>query len=120
MKFLISFILIGVLSFAAGTWFPWWSIAIAAFIVAVFIPQSAISAFFAGFLSTGLLWLGMSYFISKNNDHLLANKVSLLIFHLSNPLILIIVTGLIGGLISGLAALSGSLFRPSIRLKSKH
>ena len=111
MKFLITFILIGILSFAACTFFPWWSIAIVAFIVALVIPQSAFSAFLAGFLSTGLLWLVLSYYISRINNDLLAGKISLLIFHSNNPLLLILATGLIGALVSGLGALSGNLFR---------
>ena len=112
MKFLISFILIGAFSFAVCTYFPWWSIAIVSFIVCLSIPQSALSAFLAGFFSTGLLWLCICYYISNNNNHLLAGKISLLILHSTNPFMLILVTGLIGGLISGLGALSGNLFRP--------
>ena len=112
MKFLISFILIGVLSFAACTWFPWWSIAIVSFIVCLAIPQSALSAFLAGFFSIGLLWLSLSYYISNNNNHLLTGRISLLILHSINPLMLILLTGLIGGLISGLGGLCGNLFRP--------
>ena len=111
MKFFVSLILIAFLSYAAGLFFPWWSIAIAAFAVAALIPQKPALAFLAGFTALFLLWLSLSFFISSANDHLLAQKLSQIIIKTNNPTLLMLLTALIGGLVAGLAALSGSLFR---------
>ncbi|MFM6924283.1 MAG: hypothetical protein ACKOU7_02185, partial [Ferruginibacter sp.] len=79
MKFFISLILTILLSFAMCLFLPWWSIAIAAFVVAAIIPQKPFTSFLAGFTALFFLWGGLSFYISSNNDHLLAYKVSMLL-----------------------------------------
>lgn len=111
MKFLISFILTILLSFAACLFLPWWSIAIAAFLVAALIPQKPFKAFLTGFIALFLLWGGLSFWLSNNNDHILAHKVSQLILKMDNPYLLMIATALIGALVAGFAALAGSYLR---------
>ncbi len=113
MKFNISFLLTALLSFAACLFFPWWSIAPAAFIVAALIPQKPGKAFLTGFTALFVLWGGLSFWISNNNEHILANKISVLILKMDNPFLLIVVTALIGGLVGGFAALTGSYLRKS-------
>ncbi|MFM2327560.1 MAG: hypothetical protein RIR31_1762 [Bacteroidota bacterium] len=111
MKFITSLILTAFLSFAACLYLPWWSIAIAAFIVAALIPQHPSKAFVTAFLALLLLWGGLSFWISNNNEHLLAHKVSVLILKMDNPYALIFATALIGALVAGFAAMSGSFLR---------
>lgn len=111
MKFIISLILTALLSFAACLYLPWYSIAAAAFIVAVLIPQKPGKAFLTAFIALFLLWGGLSFWISNNNGHLLAHKISLLILKMDNPYLLITVTGVIGALVAAFAALSGSYLR---------
>lgn len=113
MKFLSSFILTALLSFAACLYLPWWSIAIVAFIVAALIPQHPGKAFITAFLALLLLWGGLSFWISNNNEHLLAHKMSILILQMDNPYVLILATAIIGALVAGFAALSGSFLRRS-------
>ncbi len=113
MKFVISFILTALLSFALCLFMPWWSIAIAAFLVAALIPQKPGKAFATGFSALLLLWGGLSFWISTNNEHILAHKVSQLILKIDNPIMLISITALIGALVAGFAALAGSYLRKS-------
>lgn len=113
MKFITSIILIALLSIAAGLYFPSWSIAIVALIVTVAIPQRPLRSFFAGFLALLLAWGVLSWYLSSNNDHLLAHKMSPLILGIDNPYMLILVTALIGAIIGGLGALTGSFIRRS-------
>jgi hypothetical protein len=103
MKFIVSIILIALLSLSACLYMPWWSIAIVAFIVAAAIPQKPGKAFLSGFIALFLLWGTLAWFISSNNDHLLAHKISLLILKKDSPGILIILTAFIGALVAGLA-----------------
>ena len=111
MKFFISIIITALFAFGAGLYLPWWSIAITSFIVALLIPQSAGRAFIAAFLAIFILWGYMAFLLSNANGHLLAHKISLLILKTDSPYLLMIVTGLIGGVVSGFAALSGNLLR---------
>lgn len=113
MKFFISLILTMLLSFAACLFFPWWSIAITAFIVAALIPQKPFKAFLTGFIALFLLWGALSFWISNNNDHILAHKVSQLLLKMDNPYLLILTTALIGALVAGFSALAGSYLRKS-------
>ena len=120
MKFTITTILILLLSFSACLYFPWWSIAIVAFIVSALIPQNHWLSFLSGFISLFLLWGGLSFFISSNNDHILAHRVSLLILKTQSVFLLIVVTALIGAIVGGFAALTGSFIRPERSIADKH
>src|SRR5688572_29898519 len=100
MKFLTSIILIALLSFASCLYFPWWTIAIVAFIVAALIPISPCLSFLTGFLSLFLLWGVLTFWISSSNDHILAHKLSLLILQIDNPYLLMLATALIGGIVA--------------------
>jgi hypothetical protein len=111
MKFLISIVLTALLSVAACLYLPWWSIAVVAFIVAAAIPQKPFASFLAGFIALFLLWGSLSWYISSNNNNLLAHKVSLLLLQTDSPVVLILITAFIGALVAGLGALSGSFVR---------
>ncbi len=111
MKLIVSIILIMLLSFTACIYFPWWSIAIVAFIVTAIIPQSALMSFISGFIALFILWGAVSLWISSKNGHILAHKVSLVILKADNPYLLMLVSALIGALVAGFAALAGSHLR---------
>ncbi len=108
MKAVISTFLIILLSFVACLFFPWWSIAVVAFIVSAIIRQKPIISFLGGFIGLFLLWSILSFYISVNNDHILAHRISLLIIKEDSPYLLVLMTGLIGGIVAGFAALTGS------------
>lgn len=111
MKFFISIVLIAILSLAACLYLPWWSIAVAAFIVAAMVPLKPLKAFFAGFIALFLLWGALAWYISSNNDDLLAHKMSLIILKTDSPEVLILLTALIGAIVAGIASLTGSFVR---------
>jgi apolipoprotein N-acyltransferase len=113
MKFIISFLLTALLAFAFSLFLPWWSIAIAAFLVAALIPQRPGKAFLTGFAALFVFWGLLSFWISSKNEHLLAHKVSQLILNMDNPVMLVLATALIGALVAGFAALAGSYLRRS-------
>ena len=113
MKFLVAFILTAILSYAVGFYLPWWSIAIAAFIVAVLLPQKPLRAFMAGFFSLFVLWIVLALYIDYNNEHLLSIKISELLFKSHSHALIMSVTGLVAGLVGGFAALAGAYLRQS-------
>lgn len=115
MKFLTALILTILLSFIAGLYLPWWSMAIAAFIVALLVHQKAWKAFLAAFLALLLLWGGLAEWIDLKNDSILSARIAELFGVGHKSLVLVVLTGLIGGLVAGFAAMSGSYLRSSKR-----
>lgn len=113
MKFIFSILLTALLSFAFGIFLPWWSIAIAALVVAFAIHQAPWKAFVTGFLGIFLLWFFLVFTINSANDGILAGKVSVIIIKSDSPTALMLVTALIGGVVGGFGALTGSLMRRS-------
>lgn len=111
MKFIVTIVLIALLGVAACLYLPWWSIAVIAFLVSALIPQHPGKAFLAGFIALFLLWGALSWFLSSNNNHILAHKVSLLILKMDSPGILIAATAFIGGLVAAFASMAGSYLR---------
>lgn len=111
MKFLVAFILTALLSYAAGFYLPWWSIAIASFVVAVVIPQKPGRAFLCGFLSLFFMWIILALYIDMGNQHILSMKISELLFKSHSHALIMSVTGLVAGLVGGFAALSGAYLR---------
>jgi hypothetical protein len=114
MKIIIAAILTILLAFAFGIYLPWWSLAIAAFIVYALVPVNPGWAFISAFLGAFLLWGGMAWVISTNNDHILAHRISQVILKKDDPVTLTLITALIGAIVAGLAALSGRLFRLAV------
>lgn len=111
MKFLIAIVLTAVLGFASGLYFTWWAFAVTSVIVAIAIHQRAWKAFLSGFAGMFLLWGVLALFIDVNNNHLLSSKIAGVLMLGDSYVLLILITGLVGGLISGFAALTGSYAR---------
>jgi len=57
------------------------------------------------------LWGGLAFWIDVKNDSILSVRISQLMGIGNNPVILILITGLIGGLVGGFAAMSASFLR---------
>jgi hypothetical protein len=113
MKFLLTTLLIFLLSFIAGLYLPWWSIAIVAFAAALLMQPRIGFGFLSGFLAIFLLWASIAFWIDVNNESILSRKVALLFPLGGSSVLLILITAFIGGLVGGFAAMAGS----SIRLR---
>jgi len=113
MKFLTATILTALFAFISGLFLPWWGMAITSLIVAVLVHQKAGKAFLSGLLGVFLLWAGLAWWIDMKNNGLLSEKIATILPLGGNTILLIAVTGFIGGLIAGFAAMSGSFLRAS-------
>lgn len=99
-----------VLAYLFQFMFPWWSVVIASFLISFIISSNGISSFIAGFLGIAMLWFLLAVFIDMKTDSILTQRVAG-IFSLPNNFLLILITALIGGLVGGFGALTGSQFR---------
>jgi len=116
MRFTTSVILTIVLAAAAEYFFPWWTIAVVAFIIAFIAGLRPGKSFLSGFVSIGLLWLAWALWADVANDHILSIKMAAL-FKLPNYILFIAVTTLVGALVGGLAAWSGGLMKRAVMPK---
>lgn len=115
MKFLVATLLTALLAFISGLFLPWWGIAVTSLLVAVLVHQKGGKAFLAGFLGVFLLWAGLAWWIDMKNNGVLSAKIASVLPLGGNAILLIIVTGFIGGLVAGMAAMSGSFLRSSVK-----
>lgn len=111
MKFLVAILLTAVLAFISGLFLPWWGMAITSLLVAILVHQKAGKAFLAGLLGVFLLWAGLALWIDMKNNGVLSKKIASVLPLGGNAIVLILVTGLVGGLVAGMAAMSGSFLR---------
>lgn len=116
MKTILSVILTAFAAFVLGEYLPWWSVAIAAFAVALIINQAPGAAFISGFLGIALLWVAYASWINQLNESLLSERIASVLPLQGSSILLILLTGITGGLAGGLSALSASfLGRPKQR-----
>ncbi len=111
MKLIVAIILTALLSFIGGLYLPWWSIAIAAFISSLLIPMRSGKAFLSGFLGVFILWALLAWWIDMKNHGILSKKIAEIFPLGGSSFLLILVTALIGALVGGVAAMSGSYLR---------
>jgi hypothetical protein len=116
MKFMIQVVLTGLLSYGAEHFLPWWTIGICAAIVAVGLPLNRITALLGGFTAIALFWMVAATLIDVRTNSILSVKIAPLLGFQSSTL-LILLTGLVGGIVGGLGALSGQLLRTLLTQK---
>lgn len=112
MRFVLSLLLTAVLSFVAGLFLPWWSVAIVAFLVAALIPQRLGPAFLSALLGVVIIWAVHFTWIDVKNGSRLSQEIAELFQLGGSSALLIIVSALIGGLVAGFAAMAGSSLHP--------
>lgn len=106
MKAIVQILLTILVGGAIELFLPWWTIAIAAFIVAIPLSQKGAGAFWSGFAGVALLWGGYALFIGINTNFVLSAKIAELM-KVGSPLILVLLTAILGGLVGGLSSLTG-------------
>lgn len=111
MKFIAAIILTALLAFIGGLRFDWWIIAIAAFLTALLVHQKAGKAFLSGFIGVFLLWGVLAWWIDMKNDGVLSKKIAEVLPLGGSSILLIFVTAVIGALVAGFGAMSGSYLR---------
>ncbi|HIA69459.1 TPA: hypothetical protein EYN98_26160 [Candidatus Poribacteria bacterium] len=85
---------------------PWWSVAIVAFLIGFWKPINGWKTFGSGFVGVGLLWLIVAGYLHYRSNGMLTIKVGQLI-HLPSSTLMLILTAVFGGLVGGMAAVTG-------------
>lgn len=104
---IINFVVTIIIAVILSQFLPWWSVMVAGFVSALFFSLKRAAVFFVPFLAIFCFWAVYAFMVSSSNDFTLAKKIAVLLPLGGNAYLLILVTGLVGGLAAGVAALFG-------------
>jgi hypothetical protein len=107
----INFVATIIIALIFSQFLPWWSVMIAAFLTALFFSLKRAAVFVVPFLAITIYWIVYSYILSSNNDFILAKKIAVLLPLKGNQYFLLLLSGFIGGLAAGIAAIFGKQCR---------
>ncbi|GAB2946921.1 hypothetical protein GCM10027048_09910 [Hymenobacter coalescens] len=108
------FLLILVLAALAQFFLPWWNAAVVALLLSLGLARRGGAAFLAGFGGVGLGWLLLAGWLHLQADGRLSHRVAELLPLGGNGWLLVLATALLGGLVGGLAALTGVWLRQAL------
>lgn len=108
---MVTVLTYAVFSYLGGMVLPWWGFVPIIFLLSAIINQKNLISFLAGFLSIFSLWIILTLIIDTANDHILSERTAMILPFNGSTWLLILVTGSIGGILGGMAAMSGSLLR---------
>ena len=118
MRFIIQVVLTCLLGYVAEQFLPWWVISFCAFTVAIGLSMNSVSAFLGGFTANSLLWMIVATTIDVRTSSIISTKIAPLLGFQSSTL-LILLTGLVGGTVGGMGALSGQQLRTLLVKKNE-
>ncbi|WP_375234634.1 hypothetical protein [Winogradskyella sp.] len=103
----INFIVTIVLAVILSQFLPWWSVMLASLISALLIRLKKSAVFFVPFIAITFFWMAYAFYLGNANDFILANKIGVLLPLGGSSFLLILVTGIIGGIAAGISAVFG-------------
>jgi hypothetical protein len=95
---------------------PWWSIAVAAFAASLLLARKGMHAGLGSFLGAAILWIILATIVDAGNHSVLSARVAQ-VFFVNEPVLLVIVTGVVGGLAALYPGLCGFYLRSLLRKK---
>ena len=114
-KNIVNFIATILIALILSQFLPWWSVMVASFLTGLLISLKQSAVFFVPFLGISLLWMIHAYWLGSANDFILAKKIATLLPLGGNAYLLILVTGIIGGISAGISGIFGKQCRTLIK-----
>ncbi len=106
-KNILNFIVTITSALILSQFMPWWSVMLASFLTALLVSLKRSAVFFVPFMAIAILWMTHSFWLGNANDFILAKKIANLLPLGGNAYLLILVTGIIGGLSAGISGVLG-------------
>lgn len=107
---LFAFIFIIAVGATGHLGLPWWAMAPVGAVAALLFPQPPARSFATGFAAGSLLWYISAFILNAQNAGMLSAKVGQLFLGIKG-IHLLFITGGLGGVLTGLGALTGALLR---------
>lgn len=108
------FLSVVVTAFLLNLIFPWWCIAIPGLVFGYLFGENSYSAFGWGFAALFFLWASQTLYIHIANDAILSSRIADML-GLEAPILLILITAFVGGLVSGLSSLTGCYLKMTVQ-----
>lgn len=106
MRTIITTLSIAIAGFVVQLFLPWWSLAIVAFLIGLSTDLPKFKIFLSGLVGSALVWGLYALYIHTGNQALLSNKMAA-IFGLNQAWLLVLISALVAGAVGGMSALSG-------------
>ena len=114
MNLLLRITLIAALATIGQMFLSWYIIVFAAFLVELALGKRDATKFFSGFYGIAIPWMALSAYIETKSESILSVRI-LEMFKLPQyGFVLVIITGLLGGLIGGLASTLGGWIKEAV------
>jgi hypothetical protein len=125
MKFVIKLLLIGVGTFFALQFFPWWMIIIIPFAINLIVKTKGSGAFLSSLLGIFLAWFIASYTLYSAGAEAFTTKMARVFTLNVSGLVFLMITAAVMALVGALAGFSGNAFRnifvkPKDKTKNKY
>jgi hypothetical protein len=114
MRFGIQLLIVFAVGLVLAYLLPWWSIALAGGVAGFLMHGHRGRSFLAGFLGAMLLWTGAALVMSFATGSALPDMFAKLLPFPLNGIGLAFVSGVIGGIVAGLAAFTGDAMRTAV------
>ena len=106
-KYSTNFVATIIAALILSQFLPWWSVMIAAFATSLFFSLKRAAVFIIPFIAIALFWMAYAFWLGNANDFILAKKIAVLLPLKGNAYLLILITGVVGGIAAGIAAVFG-------------
>jgi len=107
MNLFVRITVIAALSSISQMYLPWWTAVVIALFVEALIGKGDKTSFYTGFYGVSIPWMILATYIDVKSESILTVRI-LELFKLPQfSFVLIILTGLIGGLIGGVGSMTG-------------
>ena len=116
MNFILRILITGISTYYLSSLFPWWFIIFIPFSLGLIFDDNYISHFLSGFIGVTISWIFLLLSIEYQSESILSSKI-IEILKINSTNILIIITALIGGIISGLSSITGLALINNFRKK---
>lgn len=114
MKIISYIVLLAFLTFCTGYFLSqWWLVAFIGFVVALFYKEGIIKSGLITLFVVGLVWFATAYSIDVSNESILSTRIGNLFGGLS-PILLALVSGLVGGIVAMFGAFTGASLHSAI------
>lgn len=118
MKKLLKIVLLICCSWLLSYYVDWRFSYLLPFIFTLFVPNKrGVVDFIIGFISVFVVWLTASLIIDGGNNSILSTRLALL-FGIANGPTLVVFSGLLGGALGGLGALTGHFLNKSLQTRN--
>ncbi len=106
MNFILRILITGISTYYISSYFPWWTIVFVPFTLGLLFDDNYISHFLSGFIGVSTSWFFLLLSIEYQSESILSSKI-IEILNISSTNTLVVISTVMGGVVSGLSSITG-------------